>query len=66
MGICSWFGSRKSADKQGWLRRLIIPTGHHNAKFDEIKRAAAADVAQIREDDKYFSPDGPGNEEDDL
>jgi len=33
---------------------------------EELKRAAAADVARIEQDDKYFGPDSPGSEEDDL
>jgi hypothetical protein len=66
MGIFSRFGTRKPADEGGWLRRLVVPTGHRGPKTEEIQRAAAADVAQIREDDKYFSPDAPGDEEDDL
>jgi len=31
-----------------------------------IQRAAAADVAELRENDGYYDPDGPGLQEDDL
>ena len=30
------------------------------------KRAAAEDVARIQRDDRFFAPDAPGREEDDL
>jgi hypothetical protein len=45
-----------------WLR----PSGHDDPRVDELKRAAAADDALIKEDDKYFDPRGPGSREDDL
>ncbi|HEX4255083.1 MAG TPA: hypothetical protein VH089_08355 [Streptosporangiaceae bacterium] len=35
-----------------WLR----PPGHDDPRVDEEKRAAAADDATIREDDRYFEP----------
>ena len=36
-------------------------------ELDELKRAAAADVAEMEaEDRKYFRQDGPGKIEDDL
>ncbi len=66
MGIFSRFGSRRSANKRDWLRRWVMPTGHDDPKIDAIKRAAAADVAEIEKDNKYFDPDGPGNQQDDL
>jgi len=45
-----------------WLR----PTGYDNPRVDEIKRDAAADDAVIKEDDRYFDPNGPGTRENDL
>jgi hypothetical protein len=67
MGIFSRSGSREPGEKGGWLRRLVIPTGHgDDPKIDERKRAAAEDVAEIREDDTYFDPDGPENRQDEL
>jgi hypothetical protein len=67
MGIFSRSGSRKSGEKRDWLRRLVIPTGHgEDPKTDARKRAAAEDVTQIREDDKYFDPEGPENRQDEL
>jgi hypothetical protein len=66
MGIFSRSGSSKSGEKRDWLRRLVMPSGHSDPKIDERKRAAAEDVAEIREDDEYFSPDGPENQRDEL
>jgi len=67
MGLFSWFGPRKSDEDPGWLRRWVMPTGRPDPKVDELKRAAAADVAEMEaEDRKYFRQDGPGDIEDDL
>jgi hypothetical protein len=48
-----------------WLRRWVIPSGgRDDPKLDEIKRAAAANVEEVQEEDeKYFRPGSP---EDDL
>ena len=48
------------------LRRLVNPTGVDDPTVHDIKSAAAADVAQVREDDKYFSPDSPEQQQDEL
>ena len=37
-----------------------------NPKIEEIKRAAAEDVARIEEDDKFFGRDAPVNQDDTL
>lgn len=47
-------------------RRLIRPRGRGNPGLDEIKEAAAEDVATIQEDDSFFRPAGPDAGEDDL
>jgi hypothetical protein len=39
------------------------PPGSHEAV---IRRAAEADVEAVEEDDQYFSPDAPGQQQDDL
>ena len=66
MGIFSWI-VRGGTEGKGWLYRLVSPSGRPDPKTDEIKRAAAADVAAMEaEDRKYFRQDGPGNIEDDL
>jgi hypothetical protein len=48
------------------LRRWVSPTGHDKPRLDEIKRAAAADVAVIREHDGSVSPNAAGLQNDDL
>ncbi len=43
------------------------PTWVADSRVDEIKREAAADVASVEEDDRYFKKDGYGIEDwDDL
>ena len=54
------------AGRFGTLSPWLRPSGHDNPRVDEEKRAAAADDAAIREDDRYFDPSGPGSREDDL
>jgi len=70
MGILSWldarFASTKSPEEPGWLRRwVVLKPGRDDPKVDELKRAAAADVADIEEDGTHFRPDAPGHREDD-
>lgn len=67
MGRWSWSGARRAARRQNWLRRLVIPaTGQDDPQIDEMKRVAAADVAELEEDDRHFDPDGPGSDRDEL
>jgi hypothetical protein len=69
MGIFSWFAATRSPEEPGWLRRwVVLPRGRRpDPKLEEIKRAAAADVAAMEaEARKYFQQDGPGDTEDDL
>jgi hypothetical protein len=45
----------------------VIPAGgQRDPKIDEMKAAAAADVAAMEAEDGNFSPDAPGLQEDDL
>lgn len=60
MSILSWLG----LGRQGRLH--LVRSGRDKPKIEEIKRAAAEDVARVEEDDKYFDPDSPGNQEDAL
>ena len=48
------------------LSLLVRPRDRGNPGLDEIKEAAAEDVATIQEDDKFFRPAGPDGGEDDL
>jgi hypothetical protein len=66
MGIFSWFRDPE-ADRPGWFNRLVMPRGRPDPKVEEIKRAAAADAADMEaEDRRYFRQDSPGDIEDDL
>jgi hypothetical protein len=42
---------------------LVRTRGSETERDREIKEAAAADVAEIEEDDKYFGPDEPADED---
>lgn len=68
MGLLSWFRNRELAEQGGWFQRLVMPRGRgRDPRLDELKRAAAADVAEMEaEDRRYFRQDGPGDIEDDL
>ena len=67
MGLFPRFRSDGSGDGPTWLRRWVTSTGRRDPELDEIKQAAAADVAEMEEEDrKYFRQDGPGSVEDDL
>jgi hypothetical protein len=67
MGLFSRFRSDGSGDRPTGLRRWVVPTGRRDPDLEEIKQAAAADVAEMEEEDrKYFRQDGPGSVEDDL
>ena len=37
-----------------------------NARLQRTRQAAAADVAEVQGDDRFFAPDAPGRGEDDL
>jgi hypothetical protein len=68
MGFFARFRARGPSDRPSWFERLVMPRGHPpDPKLEEVKRAAAEDVAKMEaEDRKYFDQDSPGNIEDDL
>ncbi len=68
MGVFSRFRDRRGSSEQSWFERLVMPRGRPpDPKLEEIKRAAAEDVAKMEaEDRKYFDQNSPGNIEDDL
>jgi len=60
---------RRPSPRPPNARRLspwLSPRGRGNPSMDEIKEAAAEDVASIQEDDKFFRPAGIDGGEDDL
>jgi hypothetical protein len=74
MGLLSWLGSRRSGGQRGWVRRRAEPVTEYVASWEEtvserdmrteqMKRDAAADVAAMQEDARYFRRPDP---EDDL
>ncbi len=58
MGIFSWLRRRRSAD-QPERRLSLIRSRPEDPKFEEIEREAAADVAEVEKDAKYFGGDTP-------
>jgi hypothetical protein len=70
MGISSWFRSRFTwyrsrvpDGRPGSPRSLLAQPGHDSSRSEAIKKAAAADVARIEQDDKYFGPDSPADQD---
>ncbi|HEX6523751.1 MAG TPA: hypothetical protein VF070_27685 [Streptosporangiaceae bacterium] len=70
MGIFSWFRSRFTwyrsnvpAGQPGPPRSLLAQPGHDSPRSAAIKKAAAADVARIEQDDKYFGSDSPASQD---
>ena len=55
-----WLAEPAPADRLGPLRRL-----GRLARREEEKRAAAANVAAIQENDRFVSPDTPGRQDND-
>jgi hypothetical protein len=53
-------GERSGYDSSGAGER----SGYDSSRVSERKRAAAADVAAISEDDRILSPDTPGRQDD--
>ncbi len=70
MGILSWFRSRRSPDiPDEPYSSPDIPDGpdslirlrYEDPDLEETERAAAADVAAVEEDAKYFGSDSPAD-----
>jgi hypothetical protein len=62
MGILSWFRSRRApddADDPGSGQHSLLKYRYEDPSFEPIEEAAAADVARVQEDDKYFGSDSP-------
>jgi len=63
MGIRSWFRSRRSPDIQEEEEHSLIKLRYEDPDFEATERAAAADVAAVEEDDKYFGKDSPASQD---
>jgi hypothetical protein len=67
MGIFSWLRSR-------WITEgpeddepsLVYQNEEDDPELYEIRRAAAADVAAVEQDDKFFGRDSPANQDEGL
>jgi hypothetical protein len=68
MGVFSRFRASGQTDERSWFQRLVMPRGRPpDPEHERIKEAAAADVADMEEEDRrYFEQNSPGNIEDDL
>ena len=62
MGIRSWFRSLKSADTPD-EEHSLIKLRYEDPDFEPTEEAAAADVAAVEEDAKYFGPDSPASQD---
>ena len=62
MGILSWFRSLRATDVEDEPRSLIR-SRPEDPDFEEIEAAAAADVAAVEQDDKYFGSNSPANQD---
>jgi hypothetical protein len=68
MSIRSWFRSRRSGslssgDAQDDGRQSLIKYRYEDPGFESVEEAAAADVAAVEEDDKYFGKDSPASQD---
>ncbi len=62
MGILSWFRSRRSSDVPD-QEPSLIRYRYEDPDLEATEKAAAADVAAVEEDDKYFGSDSPANQD---
>ena len=63
MGILSWFRSRRSSGAPDSGAHSLIKLRYEDPGFEPIEEAAAADVARVEEDDKYFGSDSPAKQD---
>jgi hypothetical protein len=65
MGIFSWL-SRWREDPSAGRSTLIFRNDEDDPAVDEIRRAAAADVAAVEQDDKFFGRNPPASQDEGL
>jgi hypothetical protein len=69
MSIRSWFRSRRTlgtpdaADDSGSGGHSLIKLRYEDPAYESVDEAAAADVARVEEDDKYFGRNSPADED---
>jgi hypothetical protein len=66
MSIFSWFRSRWTTEEPDERHSLILRNQEYDPELDEVRRAAAADVAAVEQDDKFFGRDAPANQDEGL
>ncbi len=62
MGILSWFRSLRSSDVPE-EQHSLIRYRYEDPDFEPTEEAAAADVAAVEEDAKYFGSDSPADQD---
>jgi len=64
MGIRSWFRSLRSGSLgSGDGQKSLIKYRYEDPGFEPVEEAAAADVAAVEEDAKYFGSDSPASQD---
>ena len=63
MGILSWLRSLRSADVPEDESNSLIKYRYKDPAFEPVEKAAAADVAAVEEDAKFFGPDSPASQD---
>ncbi len=68
MGILSWFRSHRSSDVPDSSHapdepRSLLRYRYEDPAFQETEQAAAADVAAVEEDARYFGSDAPADQD---
>jgi hypothetical protein len=67
MGIFSWFRSRwVTEEPEDDEPSLVYLNDEDDPDLDEVRRAAAADVAAVEQDDKFFGRHSPANQDEGL
>jgi hypothetical protein len=63
MGIRSWLRSLRSADGPEDEPNSFITYRYEDPDFEAVEKAAAADVAAVEKDAKFFGPDSPASQD---
>lgn len=63
MGILSWLRSLRSSDVPEDEPNSFIKYRYEDPAFEPVEKAAAADVAAVEEDAKYFGPNSPASQD---